>query len=206
MSDELEPFDRDVAALIESGKKDVAPGNDAKARLDRRLRLSISRSVAGPTPRSATRSAFFVMAVAASMALGAGLHAVLRPEKATVAKKGPSSTPTHPASPVPPSIQPLGAFGSTDGSGRALLDAASSSMMRGDATGAVTTLEEHARTHPSGPLTELREAMMVEALARAKRSADAQARADHFFATYPTSLLGPAVSDALQDARDAGGR
>jgi outer membrane protein assembly factor BamD (BamD/ComL family) len=70
-------------------------------------------------------------------------------------------------------------------------------MMRGDATGAIAKLDDHRRLHPTGPLTELREALYVEALARAGRAADAHAQAIEFFAKYPNSLLGPAIEDAL---------
>lgn len=192
MKDNLNPFDAETAALVEAGRAEFVPDEGAKARVERRL-LQATAGERGRVRWARARVAIGALAIAASVALGAGLHALLRP-----AKPAPRAE-----NPVPPSVRALGALGSAgDATGRALLDDAAAFIMRGDPARALDLLEEHARAHRGGPYVELREALSIEALVRAGRAAEARARAEKFSAAYPASLLGPAVADALARISD----
>jgi hypothetical protein len=61
-------------------------------------------------------------------------------------------------------------------------------------------LDEHAKRYPHGVLAEEREALAIQALARSGRFIDAQERAAQFRKAFPTSLMMPAVEDALDAA------
>jgi hypothetical protein len=81
---------------------------------------------------------------------------------------------------------------------RALVESARTALSRDDAATALATLERHAARFPSGVLTEEREALAIQALARLGRSSDARARADRFRKTFPSSMLTPVVDAAVQ--------
>ena len=81
---------------------------------------------------------------------------------------------------------------------RALLEVARTALSRGDAVSALTSLDEHAKRFPGGQLTEEREALYVQALARAGRVAEAKARAAKFAKRYPDSMLLPVVEAATE--------
>jgi hypothetical protein len=63
-------------------------------------------------------------------------------------------------------------------------------------------LDEHARRFPRGVLAEEREALASQALARSGRGNEALDRGTRFRRTYPTSLMAPAVEDALGTISD----
>jgi hypothetical protein len=197
MSDELEPFDSDASALLEAGRAEIDPPAGAQARIEGRLARTTENSRRVAKGLDGHRRMLIVTAIAASFAVGVGFDALLRPTstKHVTAKNNPTPTNPVPPSAPNPSIQAMAGLG--DSTGRDLIDEASARLMHGDAPGAIAKLDAHRRFHPNGPLTELREALYVEALARASRGADAHARASEFFAKYPNSLLGPAVEDAL---------
>jgi hypothetical protein len=79
---------------------------------------------------------------------------------------------------------------------RLLIDQARSALARGDASGALAAVEEHARAFQHGQFVEPREALAVQALVNAKRYGEASARARHFHAAFPQSLYGPVVDAA----------
>ena len=205
MKDDLEPWDAETSALLEAGRELVEPAADARARVEKRLDLALSDAASAASakdaPKRSTESrrvVYLAVAMAAGVVLGAGLHAILRPApRGTVARGGPPVHPAPPANPVPPSTKVLGGYAALGSSDRTLLDEAAAKLMAGDAKAALAALDEHARTHPTTAFAELREALYVEALARAGRTAEARDRGSRFFASYPASLLGPAVSDAL---------
>jgi hypothetical protein len=203
VSNNHESFDAETSALVEAGRTDLEPDAGAQVRIERRLSLSRMRDRAESRRPLRAGPVLAALAIAASVALGAGLHALVRPARVAAGRKGQGGATlgaagTQTSSPVPPSLgqHPVSAA-MGDSTGRELLDEAAARMKRGDASGALGKLDEQARFHPTGPLTELREAMIVEALVRAGRNAEAHAHAARFFTTYPTSLLGPAVSDAI---------
>jgi len=205
VKDDLEPWDAETSALLEAGRELVEPAADARARVEKRLDLALSDAASAASakdaPKRSTESrrvVYLAVAMAAGVVLGAGLHAILRPApRGTVARGGPPVHPAPPANPVPPSTKVLGGYAALGSSDRTLLDEAAAKLMAGDAKAALAALDEHARTHPTTAFAELREALYVEALARAGRTAEARDRGSRFFASYPASLLGPAVSDAL---------
>ncbi|HEY6461482.1 MAG TPA: hypothetical protein VIY73_15050, partial [Polyangiaceae bacterium] len=79
---------------------------------------------------------------------------------------------------------------------RMLLDEARAALVQGNPTVALDRLQRHRRTFASPVLGEERDAMEVEALARAGRVPEAQARADAFRRHYPRSLFLPTVESA----------
>ena len=81
---------------------------------------------------------------------------------------------------------------------RALLEVARTALSRGDAASALTSLDEHAKRFPGGQLTEEREALYVQALARAGHLSEAKARAARFAKRFPESMLLPVVEAATE--------
>ncbi len=73
---------------------------------------------------------------------------------------------------------------------------ARAAMRSGDASRALTLLEEHARRFPGGVLSEEREAERVAALCAAGRGDEARMRAARFSRDYPRSALGAKVRAA----------
>jgi len=73
-----------------------------------------------------------------------------------------------------------------------------------DATAALAILEEHARTFPDGELTQEREVMTVEALARLEHASEAKRRAQALIRRFPrtpyVARLEAALGEQLQPA------
>lgn len=82
----------------------------------------------------------------------------------------------------------------------ALVARAQTALHRGLYESALSALDEHARRFPRGDLAEEREALAVQALARAGRDDEASARASRFEARYPRSVLVPVVRAAVGGA------
>ena len=80
---------------------------------------------------------------------------------------------------------------------RHLLDAARTAIVQGEPERAVAQLERHRAQFPDGLLVEERDAMMVEALAKASRTSEARALAESFRAKYPGSLFAGTVDSAV---------
>jgi hypothetical protein len=85
---------------------------------------------------------------------------------------------------------------------RRLLDGARASLAHGEPASAMAPLDDHLRRFPRGVLAEEREALAIQALARSGRMNEAVERGARFQRTYPTSLMAPAVEDALGAIRD----
>lgn len=124
--------------------------------------------------------------------------AIERPnERATpmpvVAK--PASSSRAPASELRPSAEPA-----RDGDLAAetrLVDTARAALAHGDFAAALAAATTHERRFPAGRLAEEREAILIQALAGARRGDDARARADAFRARYPSSFFLPLVERAV---------
>jgi hypothetical protein len=84
------------------------------------------------------------------------------------------------------------------GAERILLDEARGALVQGDPNRALGRLEQHRRTFASPILGEERDAMEVEALVKAGRTAEARAKADAFGRRTPNSLFLPAVESAIE--------
>jgi hypothetical protein len=80
---------------------------------------------------------------------------------------------------------------------RSLVDRARTALGRGQSSDALAALDTHAARYPQGRLSEEREALAVDALARSGRMDLARARAARFRATYPNSVFGGVVDGAL---------
>jgi hypothetical protein len=122
----------------------------------------------------------------------------------------PSAPPVAPATaPAPPAVGPR-AEPSTGASAagapkdpalareRTLLDMARTALSRGDARGALVSLDTHAREFPRSQLTQEREVLAVQALASANRMPEARQRAALFRAKFPTSPLLPVIDEATE--------
>lgn len=79
---------------------------------------------------------------------------------------------------------------------RKLLDRARAALGAGDPTTALAACDEHARDHARGRLVEEREALRVRALSAAGRTDEARVAAGRFEASFPGSVLLPAVRAA----------
>ena len=211
MSSDLEPWDSEMSDLIDAARIDVAPPEGALERVEKRLALTNAASdaavAAPPQGRQPRRRIYaFVgaaLALAAAFAGGFFVHSALRSSRAAPQARA-TTTARSPKVPgqtyVPPSGSTL-VLGGFASSGRELLDDAVTKLDAGDPGGALAALDEHAHKYPTGQLTELREALSIEALARAGRGDEARERGARFFDEYPRSLLRPAVRDALDAIR-----
>jgi outer membrane protein assembly factor BamD (BamD/ComL family) len=77
-----------------------------------------------------------------------------------------------------------------------LLTAAQDALAH-DPARALALAEEHARRHPAGALAQEREVLAIDALARAGRRDEAEARAARFRARYPGSASAPRIETIL---------
>jgi TolA-binding protein len=109
---------------------------------------------------------------------------------ATPASEATASATTS-ATPAPSTSAPARAGGATMANlrtERLLLERATSALMRGDASSALSALREHARKFPSGELAEEREGLLVRALRAAGQTDAAEKRAKDFKRQFPSSL------------------
>jgi RNA polymerase sigma-70 factor (ECF subfamily) len=83
---------------------------------------------------------------------------------------------------------------------RMVLDVARTALGRGDGARALEAVNRHAKEFPRGQMSEEREAIAVQALAKLGRTDDAAARGIRFRNRYPNSVLGPVVDAALESA------
>jgi hypothetical protein len=81
---------------------------------------------------------------------------------------------------------------------RALLEEARMAMARGSAPEAIAALRRHETAFPRGRLAEERDAMLVQALARAGLGGEAEGRAKAFRERFPGSLFMPVVDGAVK--------
>ena len=80
-----------------------------------------------------------------------------------------------------------------------LVRAAWAALSAGDAVRALALADEDAQARRAGPLAEEREAVRVIALARLRRTADAQRLATRFLTLYPTSVHRALIQRAVAD-------
>lgn len=107
----------------------------------------------------------------------------------------PSATPRTPP-PNPRAAAPASSGDAELASERALVDRARSALLSGHPSEALEAVDAHARRFPRGRLAEEREALAVQALARAGERAQAKVRAEAFRRAYPESLFIEAVERA----------
>ena len=237
MSDreDMEALPPDIAAMLarEATRLD-APGADVEARLWDKLAPVVGGgggsdpsgggaptggASAATTTSLAGKIAPYLAPVVGGAAIGAAVHAGLRPPEVVVVEKDrpiasvvasapaprPSaSIPSIPVDTLPtvtttaasaPSTAPLSDTFVVE---RKLLDGARVALASGDTAQSLAKIDEHARTYPRGRFVEEREALRVRALADAGRKVEARAAAERFEATWPNSVILPAVKAATQ--------
>jgi hypothetical protein len=82
-----------------------------------------------------------------------------------------------------------------------LVKEADQALRRGDAGGALRTLEELRRRFPGGVLGQEREVLTIEALSRSGQGAQASARAEAFLARNPASPFAGRVRPLVQNKK-----
>ena len=80
---------------------------------------------------------------------------------------------------------------------REVIDAARAALSRGRPADALLATARHAERWPRGHLAEEREVIAIQALAASGRRAEADRRAGAFKRSFPSSMLIPAVDQAL---------
>lgn len=80
---------------------------------------------------------------------------------------------------------------------RTLIERARAALARGNATAALSALQEHARLYPTSQFREMRDALTVGALVGAGRVDQARAQAARFHRSFPGSVYGATVDEAL---------
>jgi len=104
------------------------------------------------------------------------------------------ASPASEASPAKPSSA---AFDSALSAEVTALGPARSALAAGDYDAALAATDAHARQFPGGVLAQEREALAIQALGRAGRTAEAQERARRFQQRYPTSTLLDTVRNSI---------
>lgn len=84
---------------------------------------------------------------------------------------------------------------------RADLDVARAALAHGRPDSCLDGLRSHVRTYGNGHFAEERESLFIQALVALDRRDEARARAQRFMETYPNSLFGPAITEAVESAR-----
>lgn len=181
-----------------------------------------SNSGTSPNERGLSKGAVSGISLVLGAGAGALLHATLshapvptivyrdRPTPAVTATVNPTAT----ASTLPP-VAPTALTPAATASGaaarppssagpsqfaaeRQVLDEARDALVQGDPDRALARVETHRRRFLNPLLAEERDAMEVEALARAGRLAEARARAEQFKKRSPDSLFMPTVQSAVE--------
>jgi hypothetical protein len=119
-------------------------------------------------------------------------------EAANAAIGTPSGTPkpVRRSSPTPPPLPSHPAGSSTLERERALLDPAQM-QINDEPLRSLALLDEHRKEFPQGALAEERDALEIQALAKANRYAEARRAATLFRAKWPDSPLLPSVESAV---------
>jgi hypothetical protein len=161
----------------------------------------VSRLAFPPAPKTEVRYVDRVVEVVRVPDGGAS------PEASVVVAVEPSgSAPPRAVSSAPPKLErplspaPSASVMSADedlAKERQIIEKARSALARRDAESALAAVDEHARAFPRGQLTEMREALAVQALVYAGRPADARIRADQFHRRFPSSMYRPVVDGAI---------
>jgi hypothetical protein len=147
-----------------------------------------ARSAVLPEPTSGA-------APSPTLDLGGQPAAVVEPHAAAQAKAGAHPAATSPPHPGPNHPAPKASQLAAE---RMLLDEARAGLVQGDPERALARLDLHRRRYPGGLLAEERDAMLVEALAKAGRHEEARRAAEAFRARAPASLFLPTVEASVE--------
>jgi hypothetical protein len=103
------------------------------------------------------------------------------------------------ATPVAPRVEPKSSSASALAAELGALDAARSRLAAGDAQGALSLLDDHARIYPRGRLVLEAEVLRIDALAKSGQMSAAKRRAEAFLKRHPNSVLASRVRTYLTD-------
>ncbi len=133
---------------------------------------------------------------AAAMEVAVSRRAPARPVAASVEIVRPIAAPVAPVVPrsTRPSLAPRGALTKE----LAALDGARTSLVAGDARGALAALDTYNQTYPSGQLELEAEVLRIEAVAKSGRAELARDRGHAFLRRYPQSVFTERVRAQLR--------
>ncbi|HEX3345383.1 MAG TPA: hypothetical protein VHS09_12455 [Polyangiaceae bacterium] len=179
-------------------------------------RMSAAANAGGTLLRPVLAGAL-LLGVGAALVLASRRHPTTEPTAATTTAEAPVIPVVEPVVPevVPPAapvlvppepvvarVNPAAAKlvppVSTMPAERTLLDRARGDLLSGEAPAALREIETHARLYRRGVLAEERDALRIEALVATQQYERARAAGARFRATYPGSMLGPAVDGTLR--------
>jgi hypothetical protein len=223
VSESLPPPDGELAGILAKLRDEEAAPPEVRARARSRLMAAVGFVPMVPTHG---RGALSSKAAIASLAFllggvtGAIAYAVFVPRPAPQivyvdrpAPAPPEALAAPPSVPAPPAPPPTVVATSTPAASvpsappsrasqlsaeRVMLDEARAAIAQGEPARALERLERHRRTFSSPILGEERDAMRVEALAKAGRHDEAVAAAAVFHKRWPESLFASAVDDAVR--------
>jgi hypothetical protein len=215
VNDSIPPLDPEIVQALR-GDEPAPP--EVRSRARQRLLGAVAGAAVVHAPRgSLGRTAgWTAVAFALGTAVGAGLHAMLVHEPAPrvvyvdrlvpappVETETPAPAPAAPAPKASAAAPPPAAVPSVSttrasqlSAERVLLDEARAALAQGEPDRALEKLERHRRTFPAPLLGEERDAMVVQALAKAGRADEAKTRAESFRRRYPDSLFSSVVDSA----------
>jgi len=98
-----------------------------------------------------------------------------------------------PAPSVAPKVETRATSASALAAELSALDAARTRLSSGDATGALTKLDDYARAYPRGRLVLEAEVLRIDALSKAGQKPQAKRRAEAFLRRHPNSVLATRV-------------
>jgi hypothetical protein len=227
VSESLPPVEGELAEALAALRREEPAPPEVRTRVRARLMNAVAVGLGagtGALPRArggvSGRSMLASVAFLAGGIVGAVTYAVLAPRAAPQVvyvdrvAPAPAAPPVPQAAPVPVSAPPATATGTVTATvrgpspqssqlsaERVLLDEARAAIAQGEPARALDRLARHRRTFPIPILGEEREAMVVEALAKAGRRDEAIARAAAFHKSWPDSLFASAVDDAVASVR-----
>jgi hypothetical protein len=225
MNEPLEPMAPGLKALLQQGA-DVGPPPGTAARVLSQLQAATATPAHAPSPSTPIPSAAGTVGwgakwLAAGLIIGAAgglivgrtvferveVRVVERP--VPVVGPEPLSGSVQPQPPpeakaTPPTLERKETRRTpapTDASlaqERSVVETARSALVRGDASRALESLNEHQRRFGEGRLVEERESLAIQALLRLGQTSEARTRATSFHQRWPDSLFGPVVDAAFQ--------
>lgn len=217
----LPPLSPEVGTLLDAHRAVVSLPPSLRSR-------ALARAAAAPPdapPVHVRRSGVWAFAAAAGVviALGAVAYAahgwLALPDAPASVAVSPASEPAKKRSrvrpagaPEPEAVATVPLVAAKEGRGAArrsspsnaeltLLLIARQAVTRGDYTGALTVVDEHARRFRNGRLVEEREALRVRSLAGLGRDKEARRAAAQFHVRFPNSVLLPTFERIREPAR-----
>ncbi|XXX73761.1 sigma-70 family RNA polymerase sigma factor [Sorangium sp. So ce134] len=109
----------------------------------------------------------------------------------------PAALPSAAPAPAPPAATGAKAAVPPMDTDLTLIQRAIAALGTGRATEALDALDRHARSYPRSPRAQQRETLVIQALDKTGRRAEAAARAAQFREAFPGSAYLPAIEDAL---------